>query len=169
MLKLLMFFADLCRLRSAPQELPFSRALMLTTSLLYAVVGFAMSALEQDFSHSLLATAVDVALLAALAYVSLWITGHTERFTQTFTALTGIGVLFNIIGFPIIALLQQVPEGESSNLSLVLLILIVWNIVVIGHILRHALEMAMWLACGIALLYIYTSIRVMSALYIAST
>jgi hypothetical protein len=104
-----------------------------------------------------------------LAFVSLWITGHTERFAQTFTALTGTGVLFNLMGLPLIGLLQQVPEGETSNLSLFLFFLIIWNIVVIGHILRHALDMAMWLASGVALLYVYTSIRVMSALYIAGS
>jgi hypothetical protein len=169
MLKLLMFFVNLCRLHAAPQDLPYSRLLLGVTVLLYALMGFAVSSLEQTSGHALVATLIDVALFAALAFVSLWIIGHTERFIQTFTALTGTGALFNLLGLPIIALLQQVPEGEPSNLSLLLLGLIIWNIVVIGHILRHALNMAMWLASGIALLYVYTSIRVMSALYVAGT
>jgi hypothetical protein len=169
MLKLLMFFVDLCRLRSAPQDLPHSLPLLSVTTLVYAFMGFTVSSLEQSFGYALFATLVDVALFAALAFVSLWITGHTERFIQTFTALTGTGALFNLMGLPLIAMLQQVPEGEPSNLSLLLLGLIIWNIVVIGHILRHALNMVMWLASGVALLYVYTSIRVMSALYIAGT
>ena len=167
MTALLKLFINLCRLRGAPQDLPASRFLMMLVASGYLAVGLGVSLHEQPPGLALLSAIVDTGLLAALAWVSLWILGKTPRFTQTFTALAGTGILFGLMGWPLIAWLQTLPEGEPSNLFLPLLGLIIWNIVVIGHILRHALDMVMWASSGIALFYIYLSIRVMSALYIA--
>ncbi len=164
---LLRYFIDLCRLRAAPQDLPYSRPLMWLTLASYFIVGLGVSLVEQPAGPALVSALVDTALLTALAWVSLWILGKTRRFVQTLSALAGSGTLFGLMGWPLIALLQHVPAGEPTSLSLLLLGLIVWNIVVIGHILRHALDMAMWASSGIALFYVYLSIRVMSALYIA--
>jgi len=144
MTALLQLFINLCRLRSTPQDLPTSHFLMMLTAAGYFLVGLAVSLLEP----------VDTLMLAALAWLSLWIIGKTPRFTQTYTALAGTGVLFGLLGWPLITFLQGLPEGQGSSLSLLLLGLIIWNIMVIGHILRHALGIMM---------------RVMSALYIAGT
>ena len=164
---LLQIFIDLCRLRGGPQDLPASRFLMLFSAAAYLLVSLGVSLHEQPPGLALLSAMVDTGLLAALAGVSLWILNKTPRFTQTFTALAGTGTLFGLMGWPLIAWLQTLPEGEPSNLFLLLLGLIIWNIVVIGHILRHALDMVMWASSTIAMFYIYLSIRVMSALYIA--
>jgi len=169
MTALLKLFIDLCRLRGAPQDLPASRVLMLFTAGCYLAVGTAVSLHEQPLGLALLSAIVDTALLAALAGVSLWILNKTPRFTKTFTALAGTGTLFGLMGWPLIAWLQHLPPEQGSSLSLLLLGLVIWNIMVIGHILRHALGIMMWAASGVALFYMYLSIRVMSALYIAGT
>jgi len=169
MTALLQLFIDLCRLRRGPQDLPASRFLMMLSAAGYFVIGMAVSLLEQSLGLAMLSAAVDTVMLAALAWLGLWITGKTTRFTQTYTALTGTGVLFGLLGWPLIAFLQGLPEGQGSSLSLLLLGLVVWNIAVIGHILRHALDLMMWAATGVALFYMYLSIRVMSALYIAGS
>lgn len=169
MTALLQLFIDLCLLRNVPQNLPNSPFLMLLLAGGYLTAGLGVSLHEQPFGLALLTSAVDTGLLAALAGISLWILNKPARFIQTFTALAGTGIIFTLMGWPLIAWLQTLPEGEPSNLFLLLLGLIIWNIVVIGHILRHALDMVMWAASTIALFYIYLSIRVMSALYIAGS
>jgi len=169
MTALLLLFIDLCRLRRGPQDLPASRFLMTLAAAGYFVIGLAISLLEQSLGLAILSAAVDTLMLAALAWLSLWIIGKTVRFTQTYTALAGTGILFSLMGWPLIAFLQGLPQGQGSSLSLLLLGLVIWNIVVIGHILRHALGLMMWAASGLALFYMYLSIRVMSALYIAGT
>ncbi|HHH48648.1 MAG TPA: hypothetical protein ENK51_07165 [Gammaproteobacteria bacterium] len=169
MTTLLLLFIDLCRLRRGPQDVPASRFLMMLTAGGYFVIGLAVSLLEQPPGLAILSAAVDTLMLAALAWLSLWIIGKTARFTQTYTALAGIGILFGLMGWPLVAFLQGLPQGQGSSLSLLLLGLVIWNIVVIGHILRHALGLMMWAASGLALFYVYLSIRVMSALYIAGT
>jgi hypothetical protein len=169
MTRLLSLFAHLCLLRAAPQQLPHSSFLMLLALGGYFLVGLSISLMQQDLGPALLSSAVDLGLLVGLARLALWITNKGARAVQTVTALAGTGTLFELMAWPLITLLQTSTQGTSSGLSLLLLLLIVWNIVVIGHILRHALDLAMWLASGIALFYIYTSMRVMSALYIAGS
>lgn len=166
---LLMMFADLCRLRTGPQDLPHSRFLMLLCILAYALVGLGVSLLDQDSTLALVSTIVDTLLLLALTWLGLWVRDHKVRAVQTMTALTGTGALFGLMGWPLIASLQQLGEDNSSSLFLLLLALIIWNISVIGNILRHALDLPMWLGTGVALLYVYTSLRVMSVLHIAGS
>lgn len=162
-----MMFIDLCRLRTGPQDLPHSRFLLLLCILAYALVGLGVSLLDQNPALALVSTSVDTLLLLTLAWLGLWVRDIKVRAVQTMTALTGTGALFGLMGWPLIAALQQLDEGGSSSLSLLLLALIIWNITVIGNILRHALDLPMWLGAGVALLYVYTSLRVMSVLHIA--
>lgn len=166
---LLMVFVDLCRLRAAPQDLPYSRFLMLLCIGSYALVGLGVASLDQNTALALLSTAVDTSLLLALAWLGLWVRDYRTRTLQTITALTGTGTLFGLLGWPLIAWLQQIGENTPSSLALLLLALIIWNMAVIGNILRHALDLPLWLGTGVALLYVYTSLRVMSALHMAGS
>jgi hypothetical protein len=103
--------------------------------------------------------------MVGLTYLGLQIRGSSARAVQTITALTGTGALFELVGWPMVIFLQQLEEGQSSSLSLVLFALVIWNIMVIGNILRHALNVPMWVGTSIALLYIYITLRVMAVLY----
>ena len=158
---------NIMRLKAAPQDLPCSRFLMMLCIGCYLLMGLAISLLDQTFGLALLSASIDTALLIGLAVLALWIRGYKGRSIQTVTAFAATGTLFEFIGWPLVAYLQQTSPDDPSNLSILLLVLIVWNIVVIGHILRHAVEVPMWVGSGVALLYIYTSIRVMIALQIA--
>jgi hypothetical protein len=160
---------NLMRLKSAPQDLPYSRFLMLLSIGSYLLIGLGISLLDQNFGLALLSAIVDTALLIGLAYLALWIRGYQGRTIQTVTAFAATGTLFELMGWPLVAYLQQTSADNPSNLSILLLVLIIWNIVVIGHILRHAVDVPMWIGTGVALMYIYTSIRVMVALQIAGT
>lgn len=167
MLALLKVFVDLCKLQSAPQNLPHSQFLMMFCVGSYFLVGFAVSSLEQNLGMAMLTAGIDTGLIVGLTYLGLSIRDFGPRTVQTITALTGTGLLFELMGWPLIAFLQQLSEGESSSLSILLLVLIIWNIGVVGNILRHALEVPMWVGASIAMLYIYVTLRVMAALYIA--
>jgi hypothetical protein len=133
----------------------------------YFIAGFAVAIDDQAFGQSIIIASVDTSLLVALAYLGLWARDSIPRATQTITALAGTGTLFELLGWPLVTYLQTLQEGETSGLALLLPVLVIWNIAVIGNILKHALEIPMWIGTGIALLYIYTAIRVMSVLYIA--
>ncbi len=167
MLALLRVFIDLCRFRSAPQELPYSQFLVGICVGCYFMVGFAISLSEQAFGQAIIIATADTGLMVGLAYLGLWVRDSIPRATQTITALAGTGTLFELVGWPLVTFLQTLEEGEASSISLLLLGLVIWNIAVIGNILRHAMDLPMWIGTSIALLYIYTSLRVMSVLYVA--
>jgi hypothetical protein len=162
-----MLFIDLCRLRAAPQDLPCSHFLMLLTIICYLLAGLAISLLDQRFGLALLSASVDTAMLVGFTYLGLWMLDRRARAVQATTALCGTGTLFALIGWPLMAQLQELGDTSAGSLSLLLLALVVWNIAVIGNILRHALELPLWIGTGVALLYVYTSLRVMSALHVA--
>jgi hypothetical protein len=166
---LFILIINIMRLRAAPQDLPYSRFLMLVCVGAYLCMGLVISLLDQDFGLALLSAGVDTVLLLGLAYLALWIRNFQARAVQTITAFAATGTIFELIGWPVVAYLQTTSADDPSSLSLLLLALIIWNITVIGHILRHAIEVPMWVGTGVALLYIYTSIRVMVALQIAGT
>ena len=165
MLALLIMFVDLCRMRTRPQDLPHSQFLMLICIGCYFLLGLATAVLEKGFGLAILAAGADTVLLVSLAYFGLHMRGYSARAIQTITALTGTGALFELVGWPMVIFLQQLEEGQSSSLSLVLFALVIWNIMVIGNILRYALDVPMWVGVSIALLYIYVTLRVMAVLY----
>jgi hypothetical protein len=165
MFALLTMFADLCRMRVKPEHLPHSQFLMLFCIGCYFFLGLATSILEQGFGLAVLAAGADTGLMVGLTYIGLLMRDSAARAVQTITALTGTGALFELVGWPMVIFLQQLEEGESSSLSLVLFALVIWNIMVIGNILRYALNVPMWVGTSIALLYIYITLRVVAVLY----
>jgi len=164
---LIILIFNIMRLRAAPQDLPHSRFLMLLCIGTYLLMGLVIASLDQTFGLALLSAGIDTVLLIGLAWLALWIRDFRGRIIQTVTAFAATGTLFELIGWPLVAYLHQVNADNPGSLSILLLALIIWNISVVGHILRHAVDVPMWVGTGIALLYIYTSIRVMIALQIA--
>lgn len=167
MLTLIKLFFDICLLRANPEDLPYSKLLQGLSIFGYAMVGLAISLMGQSFGHATLAIVVDTCLLLGLAYASLWIRGFLKRSTQTITALAGTGAIFGLVSFPIMVWLQQINSDQPGTVSLLLLILITWNIAVIGHILKSSLSIPFWAGIGIAVMYVYTSLRIISILLIA--
>ncbi len=175
---------ELCRFRLAPQALPGSRGFTYLMVSAYFLVGLLVSSVDQGMRGALITTAVDTLLICLLAAVSLWVAQKPERIPQTLSALTGAGVLLGLIGWPIMywlhtaAQAQTVAEqaatiAEQTQTGTVLpatlvMALIIWNIAIIGHILRHALEVTFGVAIGIALLYMYMSLRLMGVLFVAT-
>lgn len=174
MLQILKLFVDLCLLRAAPQDLPHSVSLKFFTLGIYAALSYVLALSNTTPGTALLAAAVDLGMLVGLAYAGLWILNLQNRLTKLITALTGSGAVWQLAALPVTAMLSNVSDNLSDDSSLallsylLLLALIIWAIFIIGHILRHAFNMKFSFALGIALLYVYTSMRVGSALLVAA-
>lgn len=147
-------FFDLCRLRLGPQDLPVSPVLLRASLLAYGVCGFVSALIGLSPVWALAGTLLDVALLALLTGVALGLRRRPERYTQTLTALAGSGTVLGLISLPIVTALGLAPDGPLQLLlSNLWLLLLVWNLVVIGHIARHALDLGMPAGLGVALVY----------------
>ena len=85
---------------------------------------------------------LDTSLLILLTHSLLYIVHYSARVNKTLTALAGTNSILGILSIPLLFWLKQLnlQPGEVALPELLLLGLIVWNIVVYAHILRHALE-----------------------------
>lgn len=169
MIKLITLFIDICRFRANPQDLPSSYILKYATILTYVGVGLAIALLNQPLAQALISVLVDLAMVLGLAYAGLWVRDFKGRTTQTITALTGTGTLIGLVQLPLMAWLYSLDENSISVASLLLLVLMVWVVLIIGHIMRHALSLPYWAGIGIAIGYVFIAMRVMSALFIAGS
>ncbi|MBI3776168.1 MAG: hypothetical protein HY273_11560 [Gammaproteobacteria bacterium] len=173
MLRIPKLFVDLCLLRANPQDLPLSVALELITLATYTALSYVLALSSTTPGTALLAALVDVGMLVGLAYAGLWILDLKNRLTKLITALAGSGTIWQLVALPVMSLLigssDKTPDSTLAAFGyLLLLALVAWAIFIIGHILRHALNMKFFFALGVALLYVYTSMRVGSALFIAA-
>jgi hypothetical protein len=148
---LLNYFVDLCLLRVGPQDLPVSIPLLSILTGLNILVGWVMivdarGGLLTAFGESLFETGL---MLAAL-YFALKSQQRLARFPQTATALMGSGLLLGLLALPLISWSQR---AESIEAGLLLLLLILWSIVVMGHILRNSFELSLSIGVGLAFGY----------------
>lgn len=106
-----------------------------------ARVGFLIVLLESLF---------EAALMLSALYFGLKFHGSLARFQQAATALMGSGLMLGLLALPLVAWTRH---SESSEAGLLLLALIIWSMVIMGHILRHTFDTRFNIGLGIAVLY----------------
>jgi hypothetical protein len=134
-------------LRGLPQDLPYSFAL--ARNLLLADVALHMAHLLIDGIGSPLPRII-VSLLIALGlpWALLHLRGRGERYLQTLTALVGTSVLLSLFLMPVALFASSLPplqpDVQPSNaqlaISVLWLLAIAWQLSIIAHIYRHALD-----------------------------
>jgi hypothetical protein len=169
MSKLINVFWKICLLRLAPQDLPSSAFLMYFSVAAYAFASLLVGLVSLDPLSALLSAVLDVALVAALTMLLLWIKELAARFQQTFTALMGTGAILGFLALPVVFLQAHAGEQGAALPSVMILVLMVWNLNVVGHILRHAITAPFFVGVLLALIYMYVSISVMRSLFSPAT
>lgn len=155
----------ICLLRAGPQDLPASRFLLAWVLGLHALLGLVFGLFEGPAMRALAGALLGTVLLYVLAQVLLILRGRMVRLVQTVTALAGSEFLLGLIAL-LPALWFYAVEGAGQRLlpSLLTLAILVWNLVVTGHILRHALEIHQSFALLLALGYIILAYQLMALL-----
>lgn len=147
------------RLRARPQDLPATDTVLMGTVL--AAVGAGLLAIRRLYptDMALARIGVDLALQLGFVVAALRVTGRPERFRQTFSALCGTGALLVLLTWPLIdILMDQGPEDQLFGVALITLFAVYgWSVVVVGHILRHALELGFGKSVLLALAYLLAS------------
>ena len=165
---LLQFFWELVLLRRAPQDLPASQALLLLmviANILVGTLGAAanLGGVQVAFAASLF----DAAIIGALLYGALRLAGRTARFMQTATALFGVGALFGLT--MLLAMLLSTALRIEAIAPFVVLGLLAWVHVALGHVLRHALEMELWAGIAVAVGFTVVGIVLVNSYFPALT
>ncbi|MFV9616334.1 MAG: hypothetical protein ACNYZG_10290 [Gammaproteobacteria bacterium] len=154
-------------LKSAPQDLSYSSRLMLQLVLAYVFSGFLVLQTtlnpENMFAGILLGFFVQYVFI----YLVLRALGRGSRFLQTFSAILGVGIVFNLLSWPVFSALSDASLSDAlkSTMSLVFLMLLSWEVLVKAHIFRHALEMKMFSALALSFSLFFISIALSQLLF----
>lgn len=161
MMLLLRIFADICLLRAAPQDLPASRVLLGLSLGAYLLLAWLLAVPVYGTGRAVWLAVLDTTLLVAFVMLLLNLLRHPARVLQTLTALAGSGCLLGLIALPLVYGGQPEQAGEQVGglLLYAWMILLIWNLLVAGHILRHALSTSLGVGIGLSLLYAMLSMQ----------
>jgi hypothetical protein len=167
MMQLVRLFAAICLLRAAPQDLPGSRMLLGFTLGLYLLFAWLLAIPAYGAVRAFQVGLLDTALLVAFIQSLLFLLQRRARILQTLTAMAGSGCLLGLVALPLVLWGQpsQAEEQVSGLLLYAWLLLLVWNLLVAGHILRHALSTSLGVGIGVALLYALFSMQLVAVVF----
>ncbi len=158
---LIQHYLKMSILKSAPQDLPASSVLQLILITLYFILALINTSSINNLSNSMIHSIVDLAMLFLFAHVLL--RDKKQRINQTLNAFIGVGLIIGVIHTVSSVLLpsSQDPQDLSAITQLIFFIIFIWVVVVYGHIIRHATETNMVVACSISLIYIVLNVMVL--------
>lgn len=169
MLLIFKFYLDICLLRANAEDIPASRFLMILTISLYFALSLAITLVDNTFGKAISTVLIGLIMMIGFAQAGLWVRSFMNRSVQTVTALAGTGIVFNTMSLPLIMLASSYPAEQLMFPRYLLLLLLFWNIAVIGHILKSALSVPFWAGIGISVLYVFTYLRVVRVLLVAGS
>ena len=107
-------------LNSTPQELPYSLRLTMQLAVFYVLSGIVV--LETTLSPDNLYAGILLGLIVqyVFAYAVLAALDKRARFLQTFCALIGAGILFNLLSWPVFTVFsdETAQDALKSTMSL---------------------------------------------------
>ncbi|KAF0191692.1 MAG: hypothetical protein FD165_1415 [Gammaproteobacteria bacterium] len=167
MTRILHTVIDICLLRAGPQDLPGSSAVFGPTLAAYACTSWLVAAIELGGTNALWLAVADVVMLIVLVHFVLLVRNFPHRQLQTLTALMACGALFGAIGW--ILLLWRDGVGDEIEAlvlpTLLLMTLTLWNLIVTGHILRHALSTSLFNGILLSILYMLISLTIYETVF----
>ena len=158
-----MNLVNMLRLRGGPQNMPSSWPLMIFLVAAYLAQNLITGQQLEDESaaaKSLLAICLQVVVLGGLLY---W-RRHTERFSQTLSALAGVGVVFNTITWALLA--QSDPTSNQPVLALTWFAVFIWSLFVDANIYRNALSVPLAIGMLVTVLTLAVSYVLIEMLFL---
>jgi hypothetical protein len=152
---------DICLLRQGPQIFPRSWSLFAVMLAVYIFVDAILFIAQGIRGYQIVyQTLFDCALLVAFMTLVLGLWQKFERFNQTAVALFGSNALIMISAVPVsyVAALQNSASVQIVVDALIYGIL-AWSILVIAHVIRHALDTKLFI--GILIAGAYTVINIL--------
>jgi hypothetical protein len=167
MLLLVKTWLDLCLLRKGPQDLPASGYFLGLSLCCYALVSFLVASPSSGMAEAFRLALVDIGMLAVFVAALLYLQSKTGRINQTLSALAGSGSLLGLFALPLVLLVNQGQPADQvpALLAGLWLSLLIWNLFVMAHIMRHALSSSFPIGLGAAVLYALVSMQVVATLF----
>jgi hypothetical protein len=161
MLRLAKAFLSIALWRQTPAHLPASLFLLALTACaagLMEVLDVLLSPGPQD--RIMTRVALEVGLPLAFTWAVLALSRRRARFLQTATALLGIGVLAEIVLYPLAALRSAMGDDRIASIPVGLLLFVgfIWYLLACAHVWREALDSGLIVGGVISVGYLILSI-----------
>ncbi len=160
---LIRLFLDICLLRKGPQDTPASSFLLGLAVMAYCLVGAVQAFFEEHWLEGLLQIPLQAAILWAFVWTSLKAAGKMNRMMQTLIAMLGTDALISSFTIPLEAFFLTNPQ--SAFVHMLLLLFMIWHMVVVAHILRHALSQTLAIGLGLSFIYTVFTLQVLIMLF----
>ena len=152
-------------LRSGPEDMPYSPALLRMTLAAWLVLQLLGAVLQTRFSlmDSVLAQVWLLVILLGGVWLLLSFKRLRARTVQTFIALTGVEVVIAILAMPLVIAAR--PLGDEALplwLQVPYLVLLCWNLGARGYILHRALNIGPFLAMGLVMALLVLSFALLA-------
>ncbi len=149
-------FFDICLLKRRPQDIPASQALLLIVVTSYLLITFLLAGLDKTSPNTIVVGIMDTASLLVFVFLLLLLHRKLNRWLQTTTALAGTGMIFSIFVLPFM-LDRPGPELLSDTVPVsyfAQLLIVMWYILVMAHIFRHAISTSLFSGICISIGYV---------------
>ena len=153
---LYILFFDMCLFRRKPQDLPLSFDLLVVCIAAYTLINFLLGLNTTSAIRAIQSSFLETFFISTITVIILKLNHHVDRWLKTLMAITGTGCVVSLFALPLFIGVFILDAGSLlQNLVLmVYLILLIWNVAIMGHILRHALETTMGFGVLFAIIYI---------------
>jgi len=157
-------FLDICLLKKRPQDLPASIEFLVICLLSYTTASILLAIPTLTIINAVIAGCIETALIMLITYLLLLLKSNKERWLQTTTALSGTGAMFGILALPLFYWVAYTANAKSdqASVNLLVILLVIWNIAVMAHILRHALTVSFTTGVLVSLVYLYSVIYIIA-------
>lgn len=150
---------DICLLRAAPQELPCSWELFGLTIIASLGMGYPAMQAYGPTPNPVPALLAGVLFTLSFIYGSLAFRGFKIRFIQTASAIFGADAIMTLVALPVLHAAGTGVTPDTFTLFAMVSVGI-WNLIVLGHILRHSLSLPLPGGILVAFGYIFGSLFV---------
>lgn len=102
---------------------------------------------------------VNIVLLLLFSYAVLSVRRLKQRFVQTLSAILGTGIIFNLLAWPFAGFInaEGLSNAEGLLMAIVMLSMLSWELLVVAHIYRNALNLQMAHSIILSLLLFFIS------------
>jgi hypothetical protein len=164
--RLLSSLFQIATLRGDPSGLPSSAGSVAVFILAYALADAVVGRVA-GFASVLPRTALDLALTVPFFWLLLVLTRRTHRFAQTLNAALGVYVLLS----PVIVLLLLLRQPDKAGQALGVIVnagytlFVIWYLLIVGHVLRSALDTGLVTGFAIAVTWTVATIAVSRSVF----
>lgn len=152
-------------LQRGPEDLTATPRLlqeMILLNLLTAIV--ALSA-QYGVDMAMYSSLLDLSLSLAFTGLLLVAMNRRPRFLQTAAAISGTGALFHLLSWPFLIVGEDAGHSLQQAIWIVMLLLTSWELMVVAHIFRRAIDSGVASAIALSFALFMISITVSQLLF----